>query len=92
MEEQDFTLGPFIFAHEQSKRSKLFQFAGHVHPMLQLHSGPDSLRLPSFIVDEKFCLLPAFTHLTGGHTVKLEKGQKAMVLTHDGVEVFEKGR
>ncbi len=48
------------------------------------------LRLPSFILSQEFCLLPAFSHLTGGQDVKFKKEQQAIVLMDDGLEVFEK--
>jgi DNA ligase-associated metallophosphoesterase len=90
VEEVDFYIGDYYFSHELNKKVKAFQFSGHVHPMLRLSSGIDSLRLPSFILGEKYCLLPAYSHLTGGQDIKLLKGQSALVVMEDGLEEFKK--
>lgn len=90
VEEVDFYIDDFYFSHEFNNKVKDFQFSGHVHPMLRLSSGIDSLRLPSFILSESYCLLPAYSHLTGGQDVKLQKGQSAFVLMEDGLEEFRK--
>ena len=90
VEENDFYIDDFYFSHEFKKEMKDFQFSGHIHPLMRLRSGVDELRLPSFILGEEFCLLPAFSHLTGGQDVKLEKGQSALVLLENGIEIFEK--
>lgn len=90
VEETDFYIDRFYFSHEFNKKVRNFQFSGHVHPMLRLTSGIDSLRLPSFILNESFCLLPAFSHLTGGQDMKLEKGESALVLMDEGIEEFKR--
>ncbi len=91
VEESEFTLDEFYFTHEHdSKKKRAFQFSGHLHPMLRLRAGFDELRLPAFILGDGFCYLPAFSHLTGGQDIRLAKNQKAVVLTEEGLEVFEK--
>lgn len=90
VEENDFYIEDFFFSHEFQKKIKNYQFSGHIHPMMRLRAGFDELRLPSFILGNDFCLLPAFSHLTGGQDVKLEKGQRALVLMHEGIEEFIK--
>ncbi|HXH30899.1 MAG TPA: ligase-associated DNA damage response endonuclease PdeM [Bacteriovoracaceae bacterium] len=90
LEEPDFHLDGFYFTHEHVKKKKEFQFSGHLHPTLRLRSGNDELRLPAFVLGEKFCYLPAFSHLTGGMDIRLAKGERAIVLTEQGLEVFEK--
>jgi DNA ligase-associated metallophosphoesterase len=90
VEESDFYIDHFYFTHEQNSKKKDFQFSGHVHPVMRLRSGFDELRLPSFILNEKFCLLPAFSHLTGGQDVRLQKGEEAIVVMNDGIETFVK--
>lgn len=93
VEEKEFSFKHFLFTHEHKMKTKsknVFQFSGHIHPMMRLRAGFDELRLPSFIISEKACLLPAFSHLTGGQDVKLKAGEKALVLTEDGLEIFER--
>ena len=91
VEEKEFMFKNILFAHEYKKKTKAsFQFSGHIHPMMKLRAGFDLVRLPSFIISENACLLPAFSHLTGGQDMKLQKGQKAVVVMEEGLEVFEK--
>lgn len=90
VEEKDFFYKDFYFSHDYNEKVESFQFSGHIHPMMKLRTGSDLIRLPSFILDQHFCLLPAFSHLTGGQDMKLKKGQSALVLMDDGIEVFEK--
>ena len=90
VEENDFYIDQFLFAHEYQKKVKAYQFSGHVHPMFRIKSGFDNLRLPSFILTKTSCLLPAYSFLTGGQDIKIQKGEKAIVLMEDGLELFEK--
>jgi DNA ligase-associated metallophosphoesterase len=80
----------FLLVHDQKKREKRYQFCGHVHPMMRFTTSVDSLRLPSFMLLEKVCYLPAYSHLTGGKDMKLLRGEKALVLMPDGLEMFER--
>lgn len=91
VEEKEFLYKNFLFAHEHRPRiKKYFQFTGHIHPMMRLRAGFDEMRLPSFIINDKSCFLPAFSHLTGGQDMKLQKGEKALVVMDEGLELFEK--
>jgi uncharacterized protein len=90
VEESDFYIDHFYFTHEHNSKKKDFQFSGHIHPMLRLKAGFDELRLPSFILSEDSCFLPAFSHLTGGQDIKLKKNQEAIVLMEDGLDVFRR--
>lgn len=90
VEESDFYIDQFYFIHEHDPQKKEFQFSGHIHPMLRLRAGFDELRLPSFILSDEFCFLPAFSHLTGGQDLKLQRHEEAIVVMDDGLEVFKK--
>ncbi len=90
VEENTLIVDNFLLVHDQKKREKRYQFCGHVHPMMRLTSSHDSLRLPSFMLLEKVCYLPAYSHLTGGKDMKLLRGEKALVLMPDGLELFER--
>ena len=90
VEEKDFLFEDFYFCHDYNKKVKNFQFSGHIHPVFRFKAGPDLLSLPSFIVDQKFCLLPAFSYLTHGQAVSLKQGQKAVVVSEHGLDVFER--
>ncbi len=90
VEETSLRLDNFLLVHDQKKKEKSYQFCGHIHPMMKFTSSHDSLRLPSFMIQEKLCYLPAFSYLTGGKNMKLLKGEKALVLMPEGVEIFER--
>jgi DNA ligase-associated metallophosphoesterase len=90
MEETSLRIDNFLLVHDQKKREKTYQFCGHVHPMMKFSSSVDSLRLPSFMLLDKVCYLPAYSHLTGGKNMKLLKGEKALVLMPEGLELFER--
>lgn len=90
VEENSLSIDQFLLVHDQKKREKRYQFCGHIHPMMKLSSSLDSLRLPSFMLLEKACYLPAYSHLTGGKDMKLLKGEKALVLMPEGLELFER--
>lgn len=90
VEEQEFRLEKFLFVHDPKKKEKNYQFCGHIHPMMRLSTSIDSLRLPSFMLLERACYLPAYSHLTGGKDMKLLRGERALVLMPDGLEIFER--
>lgn len=90
VEESDFYIDHFYFTHEHKSKKKDFQFSGHIHPMMRLRAGFDEIRLPSFIIGEDFCFLPAFSHLTGGQDLKLKKGEEAIVVMEDGLDLFRR--
>lgn len=90
LEEKDMTVGNFYFTHEIKPRIKKFQFSGHIHPMMRFRSGGDQIRLPVFMVERNSCLVPAFSHLTGGQDLKLKENQKAIAVMPDGLMLFEK--
>jgi len=89
VEEQEMTVGDFFFTHEYQEKNKKFQFSGHIHPMMKFKSGSDSFRLPIFMLSHKSCLVPAFSHLTGGQDMKLKPKQKAIAVTDDGLMPLE---
>jgi metallophosphoesterase superfamily enzyme len=90
VEENDFYIKNFYFSHEFQSGMKDFQFSGHVHPMIRLKGGYDELRFPAFILGQEFCLLPAFSYLTGGRNIRLQKGQEALIVTNSGMDLIRK--
>lgn len=92
VEEKDFKLKNFYFTHEIKPKINQFQFSGHIHPMMKFRSGHDVLRLPVFSLREQSCLLPAFSHLTGGQDLKLNPLHKAIAVMPEGLMLFEKNR
>lgn len=90
VEEKDILIDQFYLVHEHKPKVKKFQFSGHIHPTMRFRSGSDQVRLPVFMVDERSCLVPAFSHLTGGQDLKLKEKQKAIAIMSDGLMLFEK--
>ena len=90
VEEKDLLIDQFYLVHEHKPKVKKFQFSGHIHPTMRFRSGGDQIRLPIFMLDQKSCLVPAFSHLTGGQDLKLKEKQKAIAIMTDGLMVFEK--
>lgn len=91
VEDSEFYFQDFLFSHEyHPKEKESFQFAGHIHPMMRLRAGHDQIRLPSFILRQRSCLLPAFSYLTGGQDMRLQKGERAILVMEEGIEMWER--
>ena len=90
VEENDMSVGDFYFTHELKEKVKKYQFSGHIHPTMKFRTGSDQIRLPVFMLTINSCLVPAFSHLTGGQDVKLKPNQKAIAVTDEGLMLFEK--
>ena len=64
-------LGSLWLSHipETPSASDLINICGHLHPMAQIRSQADRLRLPCFAFDPSVprLVVPAFGQLTGGH-------------------------
>ncbi len=78
--------GAFLFRHEPQAAAE-FVWAGHVHPCVKLKSGPDYLRLRTFVIDENLGLLPAFSSLAGGFDLPKTPEKKFYALGEN--QVFE---
>lgn len=59
--------------------------AGHVHPVVRLGRGPDSVRLPCFHATPGALVLPAFGEFTGGHVVRAAAGERLYAVAADRV-------
>ncbi|WP_374581942.1 ligase-associated DNA damage response endonuclease PdeM [Pseudoduganella sp.] len=67
--DEPFRCGPFALCHHPGLAGEAYVIAGHVHPVYQLRSGRESLRLPCFVVGARRAILPAFGAFTGGHAL-----------------------
>jgi len=81
---QQFTLDQITFRHVPSPQDgDLFTIGGHYHPGIQLGaSNTDRLRLPCFILDQHYLILPAFGRLTGLHIVKPKRHQQVFAIAN----------
>jgi len=65
-----------------------YVLAGHVHPVVRLAVGRDSLRLPCFVFGAAQATLPAFGAFTGGHEVAGQAGEQLFVCTDERVFAY----
>ncbi len=85
--QDDFRFDQFIFTHEPpSKKLKdVFYWCGHLHPRVVLDGGGESIRLPTFIVESRIGILPAFSSLAAGHTFVRKVGRRRYACLPDKV-------
>lgn len=83
------SLGTLLLSHEPVSADSLktghLNICGHVHPVVQLQSAIDRLRLPCFYHEHqpRRLTLPSFGSFTGGYEVAIGKGRTAY-LTVEG--------
>ena len=76
-----------LFHHPPASASAVPWLAGHLHPVVKLQAGGDSLRLPAFVeVSDQGLILPAFGHFTGGHPMPRTPGHRRYATS--GKQVF----
>ncbi len=86
-------IGNFCFRHEDKRFLKkyegtkaLYTFSGHVHPAYKLKGiGRQSLQFPCFYFKKDSCVLPAFSHFTGGFLIKPEKEEKVFAIVENEI-------
>ncbi|MGD1856758.1 MAG: ligase-associated DNA damage response endonuclease PdeM [Leptolyngbyaceae cyanobacterium] len=76
-------LGKLLLSHEPETIDTQghLNICGHIHPVVQLKSAIDSLRLPCFYHEHpsQRLTLPSFGSFTGGHEVFVGKGKTAYI-------------
>lgn len=86
-------IGDFCFRHEDKRHQKvyadskaLFTFSGHLHPAYRLNGrGKQSLKFPCFYFQKDGCILPAFSHFTGGYVVTPEKDETVFAIVENSI-------
>ncbi|MDP4300047.1 ligase-associated DNA damage response endonuclease PdeM [Leptothrix discophora] len=69
--------------HDPATAAPAYVIAGHVHPVVRIGRGLDSVRLPCFQAGPRALVLPAFGEFTGGHVVHRTAGV-TLVAVADG--------
>ncbi|MEL7509460.1 MAG: ligase-associated DNA damage response endonuclease PdeM [Cyanobacteria bacterium J06554_1] len=88
-------LGTLLLSHEPTHPDNLpdghLNICGHVHPVVQLKSAIDSLRLPCFYHEHpsQRLTLPSFGSFTGGYEVTLTKGHTAYITVEGSLMVLD---
>lgn len=81
---------PFAFTHEPATATSSacegsVVWCGHIHPLVHLRTRGDSLRLPCFCFGSTTALLPAFSGMSSGATIRPEPGDRVYAITEDSV-------
>lgn len=68
--------GPFELRHAPARAARAHVLCGHLHPVLKLPGQP---RTPAFWLQRDCTVLPAFSAFTGGHPLRLLRGEGAVL-------------
>lgn len=84
---------PFVFSHHPEPDPRGYLLSGHLHPVLRLGDGRDSVRLPVFwFSPRRRCgVLPSFGRLTGGYAVQPAPDDQLVAITPDGLIALPPG-
>ncbi len=86
---EPYALGPFRCCHEPNgAHGDGFELAGHLHPALRVQTAREGITLPCFWQHAHGLVLPAFGSLTGKFTVRLQRGESAVVVA--GQQLFRR--
>lgn len=66
-------------------QTKDVHICGHLHPVAQVGTRRDYVRLPCFVVEPTRLILPAFTHFSGGHLMARAKNRQRCVVAESRV-------
>lgn len=76
----------FLLTHHPTEREGLFNFAGHIHPGINLRDlGRQSLKLACFFQHNDQMIVPAFGEFTGKYIMVPKEGDRVWVLTKEDV-------
>lgn len=86
-------IGAFCFRHEDKRQHKVYEdtraiytFSGHLHPAFRLKGrGKQSLKFPCYYFRKDSCVLPAFSHFTGGFIVEPAKEEMVYAIVENEV-------
>ena len=89
-------LGKLLLSHEPATGSHAdyadqLNICGHIHPVVQLKSATDSLRLPCFYHEHQpqRLTLPSFGEFTGGYEVAIGEGRTAYFIIEGCLMVLD---
>jgi DNA ligase-associated metallophosphoesterase len=83
--DEPWQVGALALCHHPQSSSEGYVLSGHLHPVLRLSVGRDSLRLPCFVFGRHSAILPAFGAFTGGYAVNPQAGEQVFAATDDAV-------
>jgi len=71
---------PFVCQHEPDADARGPVLAGHIHPVVRMRAGSESLRLPVFWRHAHGLMLPAFCSFAGGGRIEPAAGDRVFVI------------
>lgn len=78
---EPYLLGPFACCHEPGMAAGTgYELAGHLHPAMRVQTARDGMTLPCFWQHANGIVLPAFGSLTGNHSLRLQRSERAVVI------------
>ncbi|WDZ98298.1 ligase-associated DNA damage response endonuclease PdeM [Herbaspirillum sp. WKF16] len=83
--DEPWRVGSLAFCHHPQTVEGAFAIVGHLHPVYRLASAGDALRLPCFVVDGEWAMLPAFGAFTGGYQIAQQPGQRVFLVAEDSI-------
>ena len=89
------SLGKLLLSHEPADPERVskghLNICGHIHPVVQLKSAIDSLRLPCFYHEHQpqRLTLPSFGSFTGGYEISIGKGRTAYIVIEGCLMVLD---
>ena len=78
------------YVHETTESpAELFQMGGHLHPVVRLSGGVDSLKLRCFLLEEHRLVLPAFGIFKGGCQIRSGVGKSLFPFSDKQIWKYE---
>ena len=77
---------PFVLMHDATATRSIttgYALGGHLHPVLNLTTASDRLRLPVFWLRNDHAVLPSFGGFTGGHPIEAVDGDRVIGIAGD---------
>lgn len=86
--DEPWRVGSLALCHHPQELVGAYVLSGHIHPVVRLVVGRDSLRLPCFVFGAAQATLPAFGAFTGGYEVRGKQDEQLFVCTDDRVFAY----
>ena len=87
---EPFVVEGLTLRHEPAPTDISAVVQGHVHPVVNLRSRADALRLPCFVLEKEQLTLPAFGSFTGGTPVRRAAGRLRFAVANVQVIALDK--
>jgi len=87
---ESYSIGPFLFSHDEMDGQGQYNMHGHIHPGVKLYGrAKQSLRMPCYLFGPQRGVLPAFGTFTGLHILKRSISDDVFIIAADVVMKLE---